>query len=95
MKILTKIAKIHTHENLNKNVNENMFHDFFFIKVNQNNKYVTALYCSFLKWFLIHLKWRSSSIWTASNFLNFDGPNAIFPEFHKPLATTSEKRASR
>ena len=66
MKIQTKIAKIHMHENLNKNVNENMFSftylctfSRFFIKVNQNNKYVTALYCSILIWFLIHLKWQS------------------------------------
>ena len=74
MKIPSKIPKLQMHENLHKDVNENMYsficiHSHFyvvfmsFMVVHESNKYVTALHIKFLIiWFLIHLKWRSSSI---------------------------------
>ena len=50
MKIQTKIAKLQIHENLHKNVNENMFSFTFLYKFSR----VILL-------ILIYLKWRSSS----------------------------------
>ena len=45
-----------------------------------------ALHCLFLKWFLIHFKWQSSS-----SFSQFDGPKAFSPKFNRPGAPTSER----
>ena len=45
-----------------------------------------ALHCLFLKWFLIHFKWRSSS-----SFSQFDGPKAFFPQIQQAPGPTFRK----
>ena len=45
-----------------------------------------ALHRLFLKWFLIHFKWRSSP-----SFSQFDGPKAFFPQIQQAGAPTSER----
>ena len=46
MKIQTKIPKLLVHENLHKNVNENMFFIHIFMEnFTRGDKYVTALHC--------------------------------------------------
>ena len=62
MKMWTKIAKLQLHENLHKNVNENMFSFTFLCKFSwvfkkAILKATNILHCKFLVWFLIHLKW--------------------------------------
>ena len=52
MKIRTKIAKLQMHENLHQNVNE-------YIKA--TILYTANVLVCFLLFFVIHLKWRSSS----------------------------------
>ena len=55
MKILTTIAKLQMHENLHKNVNEDMFFIHIIMQIflsfyhegNLSNKYVTDLYYGF------------------------------------------------
>ena len=71
MKIWTKIAKLQIHENLHKNVNENMFSFTFLCKF------------SLILWRSINML----QLYTANynpfkisiNFSNFDGPNIYFP----------------
>ena len=76
MKMGTKIGKLQIHENLHKNVNENMFSFIFVCKFSEfyEGQSKQQICYSFLLLISIYLKWRSSI-----NSSNFDGPNAFFP----------------
>ena len=46
-------------------------------------KYVTALHCYFLIWFIINFKWQSSSFRLHQVFPNFNGPNAFYSQIQQ------------
>ena len=71
MKIPTKIAKLPLHENLYKNVNENMFS--FTLKT----QLISSMISNPFKWQLCSLR--------LSNFPNLDGQNTFLPNLTGPL----------
>ena len=93
MKIRIKIdlVKLQMHEHVHKNVNENMF-SFTFLCIFSQVFVRYATFALLISYMVFNpFKMAVQFFWTASSFPNFDGPNAFFPKFNRPLAPTSKR----
>ena len=81
LKIRTKIAKIQIHENLHKNLNENMFSFTFLCIFHEFDECQSKQQICYSFILLISIYFDGSPI---SILPNFDGPNAFFPNSTGP-----------